>query len=105
MIKATQLTNQLVSISANLKGVKLFNYNLTDKDVEEIIEADITSYFMSINRINLKVKMEDVDDDRTLSQACILQIEMLLSFDIYIDEEDIHIIQNYLNKNFIEEII
>ena len=101
MIKTTQLTNQLLSISSKIKGVKLFDYDFTSIDLKEIIKTDIMSYFDNIKRINIDIRMEEIKDARILYPACLLEIEMLLSFDLNIEEGDVEIITKYLQHNFL----
>jgi len=102
-MKVLQLSNNLVSLSASLKGVKWFNNNLSSEDIEEEIKADIASYFSFIKKVNISIELEEYEDVRSLSICTIFNLEMLLTFKDKVDFDDVVIIENYLMKNFIKE--
>lgn len=103
MITTEQLNNQMIALSANLKGVQWFDNSLSSNDIEEQIKADITSYFDFINKVNVSVEIEEIEDERTFESALLFQLEMLLMFNDKIDYDDVLIIENYILKNFIKE--
>ena len=99
-MKVQQLTNNLVSFSANLKGVKWFNNNLSGSDIEEEIKADIASYFTFIKKVNISIELEEYQDERSLSPCSIFKLEMLLILNDKVDFDDVLIIEKLLNEKF-----
>lgn len=103
MIIAQQLKNQMVMFKVKLKGVQWFLPSLTANDIENQIEADITSYFTSIKKININVEIEEIEDFRTTLPSIIFNIEMLIIFNQSVDNVEVEIIENYLWNNFVKE--
>lgn len=103
MINIEVLNRSSVALSAILKGVKWGKIKASSSDIEEQIYGDITSYFTSINKVNIAVEIEDYEDIRTLSTCSLYEIEMYISFDGAINYDDLNIIENYLILNFVKE--
>jgi len=104
MITIEELNTSSVAVTAKLKGLRWGLRKATAKDIEETIYDDITSYFTSINKVLISVEIEEYEDERTLSTCLLFNLHMYISFDENkVDYDDLHVIENYLLKNFIKE--
>lgn len=104
MITVKQLQPTMVSISTNLKGVKTFQNDLTNKQLEEQIKNDITSNLDGINKINIDCDIEDYDDIRTLKKCTLVKIEMLIQFKNSNQQHLLKTVTKYLKYNFVKTI-